>query len=58
MMLAPIIELMNANKATLQSERGESILLAGNGTREIRPLQTGSTVSPDPDVSQYASIRQ
>ncbi len=55
---APVIELTNANKVTLQSLRAETIHLAGNGTREVRLLQTDSRVSADPDVSKNAIIRK
>jgi len=55
---APVIELTNASKVTLQSLRAETIHLAGNGTRELRLLQTDSTVSADPDVSKDAIIQK
>lgn len=55
---APVIELTNAHRATLQSLRAETIHLAGSGTREVRLLQTDSAVSADSDVSQDAMIRK
>ncbi|MFZ0700277.1 MAG: glycosyl hydrolase family 28 protein [Candidatus Acidiferrales bacterium] len=55
---APVIELTNANKITLQSLRAATIHLAGKGTREVRLLQTDSMVSADSDVSKDAIIRQ
>ena len=54
---APVVELTNANRATLQSLRAETIHLAGKGTREVRLLQTDSTISVDPDVGKDAIIR-
>jgi len=55
---APVIELTNANKVILQSVRAETIHLAGNGTREVRLLQTDSAVSADSNVSKDAIIRK
>lgn len=55
---APVIELTNAHRATLQSLHAETIHVAGNGTREVRVLQTDSAVSADSDVSQDAIIRK
>jgi polygalacturonase len=54
----PVVELTNANQATLQSLRAETIHLAGKSTREIRVLQTDSAISADSDVSKDAIIRQ
>ena len=56
--IAPVIELTNATKVTLQSLRAKTIHLAGKGTREVRLLQTDSTISADSDVSKEAIIRQ
>ncbi len=55
---APVIELTNATKTTLQSLRAETVHLAGKGTREIRLLQTDSKISADSDVSKDAVLRQ
>ena len=55
---APVIELTNATKATLQSLRAETIHLAGKATREIRLLQTDAKISADSDVSKDAVLRQ
>jgi Glycosyl hydrolases family 28 len=55
---APVMELVNANKVTLQSLRAETIHLVGKRTREVRLLQTDSTVSADSDVSKDAIIRK
>jgi hypothetical protein len=55
---APVIGLMNTDRAILQSVDAETIHLAGKGTRGVRLLQTESTISADPDVSQDAIIRQ
>jgi polygalacturonase len=55
---APVVELTNATRTTLQSLRAETIHLAGKGTREIRLLQTDSKVSADSDVSKDAILRQ
>lgn len=55
---APVIELTNATKVTLQSLRAETIHLAGKATRGIRLLQTDAKVSTDSDVSKEAILRQ
>ncbi len=55
---AAVIELTNANGATLESLRAETIHLAGKATRGVRLLQTDSTISADSDVSQDAIIRK
>ncbi len=54
---APVVELTNANNVTLQSLRAKTIHLVGKGTREVRVLQTDSTISADSDVSKDAVIR-
>lgn len=56
--IAPVVELTNAKKVTLRSLRAKTIHLAGKGTREVRLLQTDSTISADSDVSKDAIIRQ
>jgi len=55
---APVIELINANKVTLQSLRAETIHLAGKDTREVRLLQTDSAISADSEVGKDAVSRQ
>jgi hypothetical protein len=54
---ASAIELKNAAKVTLRSSQAETIHLAGNRTREVRLLDTGSKVSADPNVTPDALIR-
>jgi hypothetical protein len=56
--IAPVIELTNVKKAMLRSLRAETIHLVGKGTREVRLLQTDSTISADSDVSKDAIMRQ
>ncbi|MGB2669673.1 MAG: glycosyl hydrolase family 28 protein [Candidatus Acidiferrum sp.] len=55
---APSIELTNTKNVTLQSLRAKTIHLVGKGTREVRVLQTDSTISADSEVSKDAVIRR
>lgn len=55
---APVIELTNAKTVTLQSLRAETVHLAGKGTREVRLLQTDSTIIADSDVCKDAILRK
>jgi hypothetical protein len=55
---APVIELTNARKVTLRSSHADTVHLAGKETREVRLLQTDSTISADSDVTQGAVIRR
>jgi glycosyl hydrolase family 28/pectate lyase-like protein len=55
---APVIELTDATRVTLRSLRAKTIHLAGKGTREVRLLQTDSTISADSDVTKEAIIRR
>lgn len=54
---APVIDLKNANRATLASLGAETVHLAGKGTRQVRLLETDSTVSVDAEVSKDAVLR-
>jgi hypothetical protein len=55
---APVIELTNSRKVTLQSSRAETIHVAGENTGKVRVLHTDSQISADSDVSNGAILRQ